>query len=363
MPVYQKNGLFYCVYYDGSKRIWEPFGRDKGARESAEARDLEIKLIKKTGQLGSSRYPSQTTYLDLYQMYMQSRKSEIAANTADGIARTVATYAAPIAHKPINQITMGDWRRMQAKMLRRGVKNRSINTYFIYLSGILTWAIEENNNLLLVHPWAKRKRLKERSRFVIDLFTTAEFQRILAYSEPHLKWILEIAYYTGVRPGPKELFSLKWSDMDWENNRIRIYAPKTDSFRWQYPDHKFMTLAKRMYKKCQKKHPDCPWICHFNGKQIKSIKRTWKNAKKKAGITRRIRLYDIRHFYITYALANGADIMELAKRVGHVNPRMIVNVYAHLAKDLQNSKPFKLPALKTVDTNSRQKKGRQNKTA
>ena len=30
-------------------------------------------------------------------------------------------------------------------------------------------------------------------------------------------------------------------------------------------------------------------------------------------------LYDIRHFYITYALANGAGILELAERVGHVD--------------------------------------------
>ena len=28
---------------------------------------------------------------------------------------------------------------------------------------------------------------------------------------------------------------------------------------------------------------------------------------------------DIRHFYITYALANGAGILELAERVGHVD--------------------------------------------
>ena len=66
---------------------------------------------------------------------------------------------------------------------------------------------------------------------------------------------------------------------------------------------------------------------------------------KAAGITRRIRLYDIRHFYITYALANGADIMDLAERVGHVNGEMIMRVYAHMAKDLQKKEAFDLPQL------------------
>jgi hypothetical protein len=49
MPVYTKNGNHYCVYYDGPKRIWEAFGRGDDAKKAAEARALEIKLIKKRG--------------------------------------------------------------------------------------------------------------------------------------------------------------------------------------------------------------------------------------------------------------------------------------------------------------------------
>ena len=59
-------------------------------------------------------------------------------------------------------------------------------------------------------------------------------------------------------------------------------------------------------------------------------------------------MYDIRHFYISYALANGADIMDLAERVGHVNGEMIMRVYAHLAKDLQKKKAFKLPSIDSM---------------
>jgi integrase len=76
--------------------------------------------------------------------------------------------------------------------------------------------------------------------------------------------------------------------------------------------------------------------------------RVWQ-GQKKAGITRRIRLYDIRHLHISYALGTGADIMDLAERVGHVNAAMIINVYAHLAKDLQKNKPHALPSLHQND--------------
>jgi len=45
------------------------------------------------------------------------------------------------------------------------------------------------------------------------------------------------------------------------------------------------------------------------------------------------------------ALANGMDIMELAEIAGHVDPQMIIKVYAHLAKDLRKGNATKLPPL------------------
>ena len=78
---------------------------------------------------------------------------------------------------------------------------------------------------------------------------------------------------------------------------------------------------------------------------------TWE-AELGAEIKRQFRLYDIRHFYITYALANGADIHDLASRVGHKNINMIINVYTHLVEEMKSKAPFKIPSLlddETVD--------------
>jgi hypothetical protein len=36
MPVYTKpDGRIFCVYYDGPRRVWEPFGRGAEARQAA----------------------------------------------------------------------------------------------------------------------------------------------------------------------------------------------------------------------------------------------------------------------------------------------------------------------------------------
>jgi hypothetical protein len=42
---------------------------------------------------------------------------------------------------------------------------------------------------------------------------------------------------------------------------------------------------------------------------------------------------------------NGANIMELAKRVGHIGPEMINRVYAHLVDDLKKKEAFPIPRL------------------
>ncbi|MBI4620835.1 MAG: hypothetical protein HY739_11885 [Desulfobacterales bacterium] len=62
-----------------------------------------------------------------------------------------------------------------------------------------------------------------------------------------------------------------------------------------------------------------------------------------AGVRSDIRLYDIRHFYITYALANCASILELAERVGHVDATMIIKVYAHPPDELKTKQACEIP--------------------
>jgi len=48
------------------------------------------------------------------------------------------------------------------------------------------------------------------------------------------------------------------------------------------------------------------------------------------GIGRRIRPYDLRHAYATYAIAGGADIKSVAEVMGHADASMILKVYQHV---------------------------------
>jgi len=42
-----------------------------------------------------------------------------------------------------------------------------------------------------------------------------------------------------------------------------------------------------------------------------------------------IRIHDLRHVHATLAIATGADIKSLQRRLGHSTVQMTLNVYAH----------------------------------
>ena len=352
MPVHTKNnGLVYCVYYDGSKRIWEPFGRGPDAKKAAEARDLEIQLKKKRGQWQTTGQMHSISFNDLAQAYMDHRKIDLSPKTREGILYALAKYVLPIiGNKPIHSINLQDWNRIQEAITDNGAGSKTINTYFKYMNKLFKWSV--TSGYLQEHPWKSRESLRQK-KYHIDLFTIEEFQKILNEAPGHLAWAMEVAYFTGMRTGLSELLVLTWDSVDFENNRIRIYATKTDSHRWQYVDPDFMLRMKKRYTESRQRGETSPYVCTYQDQPIKSLKNAWNNTKKKAGITKKIRLYDIRHFYITYALANGANITELAERVGHVDATMIVKIYSHLVEELKTKRAFQVPELqfptKTVD--------------
>jgi hypothetical protein len=256
----KKDGRIFCVYYDSGRQIWESFGRGHAAKKAAEARDLDIKLKKKLGQF--HRRPRFTiTFQELAQQYLNERAAELAVRTQEEIARSLVRYVLPyIGHTKIDRITLADWHRIQQGMLRAGVSAGTVNNYAHYATKILTWAVRHAS--LHDNPWRNREPLRDRRRPQIQLISLEEFQAISATAAPHVSWAMEVAYYTGVRPG-RELFGLRYDNVNWSTGGMRIYAYKTESWRWQYPAGEFMERLEHKQGETRADYPDCPWIVHY----------------------------------------------------------------------------------------------------
>ena len=83
--------------------------------------------------------------------------------------------------------------------------------------------------------------------------------------------------------------------------------------------------------------PGGDYIIHYHSHKVDAIKKAWYAAKKRARITRRIRLYDIRHTFVTTLPEKGADLKSVSKLAGHATPEMTMKVYQHVSNNLKRS--------------------------
>ncbi|MFH2073905.1 MAG: site-specific integrase [Pseudomonadota bacterium] len=344
-----KDGRWYCHFRDiDGKGCREYYGRGPDAKTAAETRDLEIKLLKKRPRtepvlmaLGAP------TFETLSQSYINHRAAELAESTRREIISAVVNDGLPVmGHKRAGEIDMKDLTALEKRILDRGAATQTVNRRVGYLSRIFSWAMERQ--IIKAHPWPHRKPLKTK-RFRVELPELEDLRRIMAHAPDHLRWAMEVEYHTGLRPGPSELFKLKWSDIDMFTGMVKIYSSKTDRVHHQYVSLVFRERLKRRRTELIENEELCEYVVSFRGAPVRSLKTVWGAAKRLAGITRPLRLYDIRHFYASHALVQGANILELAERLGHVNSEMVVKVYAHLAEGIRSKDPLQIPDLYAQD--------------
>ncbi|WP_260507899.1 tyrosine-type recombinase/integrase [Cytobacillus firmus] len=67
----------------------------------------------------------------------------------------------------------------------------------------------------------------------------------------------------------------------------------------------------------------------------RNILRTMKRFINNSGVTP-IRFHDIRHTHASILISTGVDIVKIAARLGHANPRTTLETYAHLLPNSYN---------------------------
>jgi integrase len=96
-----------------------------------------------------------------------------------------------------------------------------------YLDAMFNFGIEME--LIARNPMKGRKKAKERPRDV--QVSIDDLRRIMEYTESHIRWAMEVCFNLGTRPGPSELFALRFEQFDFDAGTVRIYATKTKTFR------------------------------------------------------------------------------------------------------------------------------------
>lgn len=208
--------------------------------------------------------------------------------------------------------------------------------------------IAERKRLIRSAPFREIEMLEERKeRRQPHILTFDEEQRLLASAADHIRVLAILILETGLRSG-KEALALKWADIDFLDESIRVRQSKTlagqrivpmssrcntELLRWREgfgPHFSEYVFAKP-------RHPEA---------HLRDVRVEWKNAVRAAGLEP-FWLYDLRHSFASRVTQAGVSPIFVAQIMGHSNPS-ILQTYAKAIDEYKRSAISKLEALRAT---------------
>lgn len=327
---YRKRRQWVLSYKDpwsGKLRI-KSFDDETQARNfervQAEMYARERELIRRARRRAASGARERLTVAELLERYFASFSNPLTRRTSRDHAEPLTViYGQRKAHC----LTCDDIAAWMEVQRGRSVGQTTINRRVGILRAAYNWGVRSRHltaNPLtgLRLPTAKPQRIMPPS--------VREARLIHDAAAPHVRRVVVLGMATGARIGPSELFRLRWSDVDVAAGVIRM-PNAAKGARDEARDVPIRDDILGLVRQWQAEDgaAGCPWVIHYRGARVRSVGKAWRNALRRAGITRRIRPYDLRHAFPSAALAHGADIKCVAEVMGHKDASMLLKVYQH----------------------------------
>jgi integrase len=158
---------------------------------------------------------------------------------------------------------------------------------------------------------------------------------------------------TGLRRG--ELLGLRWGDLDLgaralqveravektKATGLRLKAPKTKHGRRRISlpqaaiealrEHRKQLLELRLVLGLGKLQDSTPVFCTPEGNLADpdKLSKDWNRLAAARGLPK-VNLHALRHSHASALIAAGLDVVTVSRRLGHANPSITMNIYAHL---------------------------------
>jgi integrase len=151
------------------------------------------------------------------------------------------------------------------------------------------------------------KENNERNR----ILSPDEYTLLLAHCPAHIKPVVKVAYYTGMRQG--EILNLTWGQVDIKEGFIKLEAGDTKT-----NDARLVPLTRELVEMFKAMPRGLPGVRVFTyrGQGLGAIKTAFKAAVKRAGIED-FTFHDLRHTAINNWRLQGHDYFRIMAVSGH----------------------------------------------
>ena len=338
----KRPGLWEVRVFTGRDAAGKPVQVSKTVRGTKkDANRLAAQLTLRPASNATRR-----TVAELIDDYVKHKTPTWSIQTAGNHrGRVKLILADPIAKLAIARVTVRDVDGWILRMRQAGVGPASIQNRYAFLRAAFEQAVRWE---WLSYNSVKNARLRTRKAPPREALTVDEVLAVLAAAEEiddAAALALRIAAAGGLRRG--EVAALRWEhfrdgavvvEQQIVADRTKrvddadkyVCGPtKTVNRRVVSLDETTMQMVRKLRLQRQ---VATPWVFGIDERTPAPdrIGWWWTRARGIAGLDKKWRLHDLRHFTATQAIANGHDIRTVAGRLGHADASMTMRVYAHV---------------------------------
>lgn len=208
--------------------------------------------------------------------------------------------------------------------------------------------------------------------------TPKDLIKILQSATPWEKSVIKVMVYTGMRPG--ELSQLKFKDIDWENQILKIVSDKERKTKNRksrlvplspdlekelkllkeylpnmfYKDGSKVSLKYLLRTEDQKEYV----FCHRNGKPILCFRQCIRFALARAGI-KGVTAHGLRKSFCSLLARQGVHPKVAQRLLGHSDVRLTMDIYTHVDDDQLRTAINKLPSFGDLESEKPRKVGNE----
>lgn len=279
-------------------------------------------------------------------------------NTKKRYASSVVKLRAHFGNVRLSEFSVAGIEEFKAARLADNVRAATVNRDLAVLRRMLR--IAERRGLIASAPVREIEMLEERKeRRQPHILTFEEEEKLLAVAPDYIRVLVILLLETGMRSG-REALSLKWEDVDFADEVIRIRQSKSLAGVRSVP----------MSSRCKAEllrwrgllGPEFSAFVFANPHRIethlKNIRRAWPKTLKAAGLSH-FWLYDLRSTFASRLTQAGVSPLFVAQIMGHSSPS-ILQTYAKAIDEYCRSAISKMEALRGA--RSIQSTDRQNRT-
>lgn len=329
-----------AVRFRKDRNKWEAYFRDPvtgnrrgklfATEEEAKKEDRRIKYLLEfdPAALGNKqKFVAEAMYKQVATEYCQlyGISGKALQRACTGLRKFGRFFGAECKMSDITDVVLVKYRD---SMIMDGLKIGSVIRYIDWLMSLLHFAKEHG----YIFEVPKRPSLPtiEIQEFVPP--TIEEVWKLyMVAKQEHIRRMIILGACFGMRVGPCEMFSLRWSDIDLKNWVIRLRAAKKnhrETIRVLPIVGKFRDMFLAWYA-MDKQYGQLGTVINYKGKQISECLHSWKSLLKQTGM--HFRPYDLRHAFATNAIVKGNDIVTVARLMGHANINMVSKYYRYVS--------------------------------